>query len=116
MSYTRRLVINVGLAVLAVAVLVSAVATARETISLKRQERALTRELTVLVEKKQHLEEELGALHRAGTVERRAKEQLNLKYPGEEVVLVTTESLPQEQSATTTVLSWWKRLLRGIAP
>lgn len=112
----RRFVMNIGLAVLAVAVLISTGNAVQETIFLKRQEQVLKLKFDSLLEEKQRIEQELGALNLTGTVERRAKEQLNLKYPGEEVVLVGESHRSEEDRATTTALPWWKRLFLRIAP
>ncbi|OHA08715.1 MAG: hypothetical protein A3B37_02585 [Candidatus Sungbacteria bacterium RIFCSPLOWO2_01_FULL_59_16] len=88
------------LVLLAVAVVFLGTSAARISIrafGILREEHALAVKIRILESEKARLEETIRRLETPEAVERLAKEQLNLKRPGEEVVVV----VPEERSTST---------------
>lgn len=93
--------------ILALAVVAGLLATGAVRIALRAQAihgeaQALKQRTQALAAEKKQLEESIRAAGSAEGIERMAKEFLNLKQPGEEVVVVTSEqqaSAPLPQSA-----------------
>lgn len=88
----------IGLAVVVGLLATSAVRILRRELAIRRERAAVERKIEELVAEKKRLEESLSALGSPQAVERLAKERLNLKNPGEEVVVVT----PGRGAATAT--------------
>jgi len=73
---------------------------------------ALKKEIQILEEKKQQLQ---AGISKAGTrdyLEKVAREQFGLQYPGEEVVVITKEK--KEKQEIKEEKSFWKRFLEKI--
>lgn len=81
----------------------------RDALILKEEDRETAEKIEELVAKKEELEAQLAELKTAEAAERTAKERLNVKKPGEHVVVVVPS---EEQSAATTSaqLSVWKKI------
>jgi len=113
-------------AIVALALITAALATSAARIVIR--ERAIARERQTVEERiqaleaeKQRLEEAIRALESPEAVERLAKEQLNLKKEGEEVVVVVPErsataSPPAEQrfGSPAFLLNWIRELIRFL--
>lgn len=81
----------------------------REAILVNKEKRAREEEIERLLKKRQQLEEYLREFQEREAVIREAKERLNLKLPGEKVVVVvpdnnSTTSKPQEE------ITFWEKV------
>ncbi len=103
---------TLGLLLLTVLTLWGAFALARSGIEKAREYRAARARLESLRQKKEALEVELRALERPETIERIAKERLNLKRPGETVVVVPPAPTSSDVAPS---LSWWERVRQWIS-
>ena len=83
----------------------------RRSFALKKESAATKAKIEQLTRRKQELEAQITELKSAPAVERQAKERLNMKNSGEEVVVVVPEknTVPQKKSAATPP-SFWDRL------
>jgi cell division protein FtsL len=112
MATLKYIVINVVLLALVAVVTFSAARMVRQAWDVRGETRELNRELTRLKSERRMLEARINALSLPGTIERKAKERLNLRHKGEEVVVV----LPPASSTTQTApaVPWWKRILAPL--
>lgn len=81
--------------------------------SIRRERAAMEGRIRELEAEKQRLEQALLGASSPETVERLAKERLNLKQPGEEVVVVTPPakpSLPEASRFSRLIPSWLREL------
>ena len=91
-SYIKNSLLLNGILFILVFILgYSAWSMVRQTIFLSDEARELERKKEELIRKKEYLEERLAELEIKDTIEREAKERLNLKQPGERVVVVVPE-------------------------
>lgn len=81
--------------------------------ALEGQINTLQNEVTSLEERNRELQSDIAEAQTPEYLERMARERLNLKKPGEEVVAVvipeSQEAVSQEQEK-----SWWEKLLEKI--
>ena len=89
----RSVVANVGLVLLAIPFCYGAYRMTKQAFLFSDETRSARQQIEALTQKKQGLEAYLAELKTASAVEREAKERLNLKNPGEKVVVI----LPEEQ-------------------
>lgn len=80
------------LAVVAALLIGSSVRVAMRAWEFRREQQAVEEEIRKLQVQSQELSESIRALEEPEVIERLAKEKLNLKNPGEEVVLVLPET------------------------
>lgn len=91
---------------------------ARQTLAIYRESAVNQKKIEELKQKKQELEAYLDRLQMPGEIEWQAKERLNLKLPGEQVVVVVAQkaSSTMEQAKQTGTGVWhrlaqfWKNL------
>ena len=98
-------------AVIAGFLVTSAVRIAIRERAIARERRVLEERIAVLAAEKSRLTEAIRALGDPAAVERLAKERLNLKNPGEEVVVVT----PGGSSAPVSPRTWQSFLPAWLA-
>jgi len=110
-EHRRRysILFTLGLLLVIVVTLWGAFALVRSGIEKAREYRAARERLQSLRHEKEAFEAELRALERPETIERIAKERLNLKRAGEIVVVVP--QVPTSSEAAIS-LSWWERIRR----
>lgn len=77
--------------------------------AILREEKDSQKRIHELVIKKNELEAALAELQTPEGIEKEAKKRLNLKLPGESVVVVPPEKGPEELSLIGGELSWWQR-------
>lgn len=80
----------------------------REALSLNQEARSREEKIGELARKKQELEAYLAELSTDEAVRREAKDRLNLKEPGEEVVVVAADEEVKEEERPP--LSFWARI------
>lgn len=78
-------------------------------LSMRRESEDVNHKITELQQKKAQLEAYLQELQTKEALERRAKERLNLKKPGEEVVVVIPAE-KKEESQTPAKISMWEKI------
>lgn len=106
LSYIKNsLFLHIVLFIFAVVVGYGSLRVAREGIIAYRERAAHQEKIQSLTEKKHTLEKELARMLAPGVEEREAKERLNLKLPGEHVVVVLPDALKVQQSPYTK--GWW---------
>ena len=92
----KQLIINIALIVIAMLVSYRAARMVRSVFMTREQSAEMTQQIEQLKVKKQELEAELAELKTKEAVEREAKERLNMKKTGEEVVVVVPEKKDDE--------------------
>lgn len=98
------------LALVAIVLSLAVYRAVKQAVGFKNEEGAAQKKLEVLQQKKQELEARILELQTVEAKERAAKERLNLKKTGEEVVVVLPEK-PKEQ-ITTPKSNLWTKLKR----
>ena len=110
MAYIKKsFVINIALILVATGISYSAARMVQNALNMRAQSADMAQEIEQLKVKKQELEVLLTELQTKEAVEREAKERLNLKKPGEQVVVVVPEkkdSPPAEQPT-----SLWEKFM-----
>ena len=107
LPFKRSIPVNVLLAVVAAAVAVGATRMTRATLALRREVREQEIYAEALGERKAELLRRLEEQDAPETVEYQAKATMNLKNPGEEVVVV----VPDARSATSADRNtFWERV------
>ena len=81
----------------------------RRTLVVRMERRATDERIQELIRKKETLEIQLRELETREVAEREAKERLNLKNPGEKVVVVLPETSHRE-SVSATQAGVWERI------
>ncbi len=106
---TRSLSINVALGVLAFLSLVSAASLMRQAIQISRDSATAARRLDELMVHKKELETAIRAAGTEEAVRYKAKARLNLKNPGENIVVVLPDKkeIPPAPGDAT---MWWERM------
>lgn len=116
----NSILFHIFLLVVAVAVAYGSFSIAKQAYILYRESSANRQKIGELKDKKRELEAYLERLRAPGAIELTAKERLNLKLPGEQVVVVISEkaSTTQEQAERTgrKFWEWLARWLKGVAP
>ena len=92
----KQIAINSFLIVVAMIASYSAARMVRNSIVTRTQSEEMTKKIEELKAKKVELEAQLQEIQTKSAVEREAKERLNMKNPGEEVVVV----VPEKKDAT----------------
>ena len=105
----RSLVLNAFLAAIAGVWLYGAYRVALQAREASHELRRAEQELSVLRQKKQGLRSRLRELETPEGVEREAKARLNLKNPGEEVVVVVPDDVGARLATSSS--AWWARAL-----
>jgi len=114
MPYIKKsFIINIGLILLAIAVSYSAARMVRNAFIMRTQSAEMTKKIEELKQKKWELEAALAQIQTKEAVEREGKARMNLKKPGEDVVVVVPEkktNTPIEQSKGfwATVISFFR--------
>ncbi len=99
----KSFAINGILIIIAMVASYSASRMVRNAFFARQQSDQMVQRIEELQQKKKELEAQLAEMQTKESVERQAKERLNLKKPGEEVVVVVPqkeEKKPQEKSPT----------------
>lgn len=104
----RSWLLNLSLLLVLVVVGVGAFEEARIALQLKREEEAQSIKVAELQKRKSDLEAKLLSLDHPEGVEREAKGRLNLKKPGEEVVVVLSDDSVGSSSADRA--TFWDRV------
>lgn len=110
-SLRRSIFFHIGLAVLAVLVVRGVYALTTQGLALSRDLRARQQHIEELRNKKADLERRLSEAQLPAVVERVAKDRLNLKLPGEEVVVVPSENKDMHSSSTPSFIEKVKHAL-----
>ena len=103
----KSFVINVILIIGGVVVSYSAARMVRDALTMHTQSAEMIQKIEQLKAKKQELEAQLTELQTKEAVERQAKERLNFKKTGEQVVVVIPEKKQVQQSISP--LSFWEK-------
>jgi cell division protein FtsB len=98
----RRAAIGVIIIILGLFFLNGIVRLARKSYALGMEQKKKEQELAGLIKERERLEADIAYLKSAGALEREAKTRLNLKRPGEEVVIVVPK---QERAHSATSVS-----------
>ena len=110
MRYIKKsFFVNIVLILIAVAISYSAARMAQNALNARAKSADMTQNIERLKVKKQELEVLLTELQTKEAVEREAKERLNLKKPGEQVIVIVPEkkeSPPLEQP-----MSFWEKFI-----
>ena len=104
----KSFIVNTVLIIVAMIVSYHAARMVRNVVMTREQSAEMTHKIEQLKLKKQELEAELAGLKTKEAVEREAKERLNLKKPGEEVVVVVPEK--KDNEARTQPKSLWAKI------
>lgn len=109
---TSSVLFNLFSLILVSFLLWNAVRMGQEAFVLRKERMNLEGEVAALIQKKSMLEARFAELNTRQAVEREAKARLNLKLPGEEVVVV----VPQEKKEQAAEVSkdLWSRVLQFL--
>ena len=105
----KSFVVNIALILIAVAISYNAARMVRDALDMRTQSADMTQRIEQLKVKKQELEVLLTELQTKEAVEREAKERLNLKKPGEQVVVVVPEK--KDSSPAEQPMSLWEKFM-----
>lgn len=108
----NSLVFNVALLLVVIFVGYGSFKLVREALSLNQEVRSREEKIEELTRKKQELEVYLAELSTDEAVRREAKDRLNLKEPGEEVVVVAREEVKEEGRPP---VNFWTRITNFLA-
>ena len=103
----NSLLFNAGLFLLMLILAYASYGVVRQAIGLKKEASDTSQKITELTGKKQDLEEKIAELQTQQARERTAKERLNLKNPGENVVVVVPSE--KNNASSTQSFGWWDR-------
>lgn len=103
----KSFILNILLAFLAVMVGYGAFNMVRQAVDSRREARTAQEKIKELVEKKEALEAYLVELQTPEATEREAKERLNLKKKGEDVVVVVPE---EKKKIAIPEQTWWQKI------
>lgn len=113
MRYLKKsILVNVALIGLAMVVSYNAARMVRNAIVLRAQSADMTKKIEELRLKKQELEAELVQIQTKEATEREAKERLNMKKSGEEVVVVVPEK--KDNIVTASPSAIWNTMREKI--
>ena len=107
--FKKSFILNIVFILVAVIASYSAARMVRSAFIMHAQSAEMTKRIEELKAKKQQLEATIAEIQTKEAVEREAKARLNLKNPGEEVVVVVPpkkEDLPVEKPA-----SFWSKFM-----
>lgn len=107
-NITSSLVLNVIIALVAIAGVYSAISMVRDALVLKNESRDIQSRIHELESKKSELEQYLTELQTEEAIEREAKERFNVKKPGEEVVVVIPQK--KEEASVAVPPTLWKKI------
>lgn len=82
----------------------------RDAFVLREQSAEITQKIEELTKKKHELETYLAEIQTKEAIEREAKSRLNLKKPGEKVVVVVPEK--KETAIVAEPQNWWTKIKR----
>lgn len=111
--FKKSILVNVALIGLAMVVSYNATRMVRNAIVLRAQSADMTKKIEELRLKKQELEAELVQIQTKEAAEREAKERLNMKKFGEEVVVVVPEK--KDNIVTASPSAIWNTMWEKIA-
>ncbi|MBI2056030.1 MAG: cell division protein FtsL [Candidatus Sungbacteria bacterium] len=100
----NSIIVNIIIITLAVFLSISAYRTVKQAFVVREQTVEERKQIEELKNKKEELEAYLVELQTKEAIEREAKAELNLKLPGEEVVVVVPEkkeNIPEEPTRAT---------------
>lgn len=106
--FTRSIIFNILLGAAALFFAYHAYTLGKEIGAARIEARANEKKFTELQEKKRELERAIEELKHPETIEREAKERLNLKLPGEEVVVVVPTK--KESVTTSPNAGFWEKV------
>ncbi len=104
----QSVVFNIGIALLAIFVVSGTYRMVEQAFSAQEGAKEEVGKIEELKQKKSVLEASLEELKTKDAVTREAKERLNYKLPGEEVVVVVPEKKAAEVSSSSTPTFWQK--------
>ena len=102
-------VFSIIIVILAVFLGINAYRTVRQSFALQEEVVRERGKIEELRRKKAEIEANLAELQTKGAIEREAKSRLNLKLPGEEVVVVVPEK-KEEVVSTSSPRGFWERI------
>ncbi len=103
----KRLVINGLLLALAIWAGWGATKMTWQAWELYQEAKDTEKQIAELAQKKEELESYIAELESRQGAEREAKARLNLKLPGEEVIVVVPEETKENQNNS---FAWWKKI------
>ncbi len=108
----NSLLFHIFLLIVAIAVAYASLYLAKQALALYRESMANQRKIEHLTQRKRELEAYLEHLQTPGAIEQQARERLNLKLPGEQVVVVLTQKAgDMQKQVEQTGQGFWKWLL-----
>ncbi len=105
----KTLAVNILLILICVVISYSASRMVQSAFATKTESAEMAAKIEELKTKKQQLEARLVELQTKEAIEREAKERLNLKKTGEEVVVVVPEK--KDNATTTPPLTLWEKII-----
>lgn len=114
-KYRNPLVVYILLLSLVLAIGYGSIRMMYQAWGIYQETSAQKKDIEALRKQKQELEERLVRLEAPGAIERQAKERLNLKLPGEEVVVVLPDKTGEGEDANQQrTVSFWGRVRRAF--
>lgn len=110
----KSLIFNIGLLFLMLIVGYASFETVQQTMSLRKESRDTDKQIQDLTAKKKELEARLEELKTAEATEKTAKERLNLKKIGENVVVVVPEGNKNQSGSSTTIWMKIKKFFQNL--
>ena len=113
---TPKHILRLGIALVAVfLILTSVINLAEKHFALQGRIEDLKNEQYELEHKKNALTQTNEYLQTPEGIERALREKYNLVKPGEEIIIITTDSsLPSESAAKSRIGRWWEAILHGL--
>lgn len=106
--------VNALLLAFAVFLAYKAALMAGDVMRVRKEAEDTQKRIAELTHKKQELEQYLAELETAQAIEREAKERLNVKRPGEEVVVVVPEQKKEERVEEARNDTFWESFRKKI--
>ncbi|MBI3442547.1 MAG: septum formation initiator family protein [Candidatus Sungbacteria bacterium] len=104
---------HVFLLIVAAAVAYASFYMVKQVVALYRESAANQKKIAELTRKKDELEQYLKRLQTPGAIEQQARERLNLKLPGEQVVVVLAEKASSTQARVEQIGKGFREWLAG---
>ena len=110
----KSAVLNILLVLTAIWVAYSAYNMVSQALSMRQETEDKQKKIALLGRKKEELEAYIAELQSREAIEREAKSRLNLKLPGEEVVVVVPDKDNLEEESSGTLWEQVKAFFKGI--